>query len=123
LSDPLITAIATAVAGSAAQALTEQAARLLAQITDQIRRKLGGNPRALAVLSDQDGADGSPGRVSALAVLLQQAFHDDPAFAGELAALWRDYLSATVSTSVNAFHGTAGKVVQLRDVYGDLTIN
>lgn len=120
MPDPVTTAIATAVAGSAAQALTEQAARLLAQVTAKIRRKLGGDVRDLAV---SPGTDRVPERTATLAALLNEAFQDDPAFARELTALWQGYLSAAGGTATNNFHGTADKVVQLRDVHGDLTIS
>ena len=119
MPDPVTTAIATAVAGSAAQTLTEQAARLLTQITGRIRHKLSANPGDPAVTP---GTSASPERAAALAALLHQAFHDDPAFARELTALWQGYLSAG-GTTANIFHGNADKVVQLHDVHGDLTIS
>jgi hypothetical protein len=120
LPDPVTTAIATAVAGSAAQALTEQAARLLAQVTAKIRHRLGKDPREL---TGPSGTNGAPERTAALASLLHQAFQDDPAFANELTVLWHDYLNATASVSSNHFHGSADKVVQLHDVHGNLTIS
>jgi Ser/Thr protein kinase RdoA (MazF antagonist) len=119
LPDPVTTAIATAVAGSAAQSLTEQTARLLAQIAGRIHRKLSGQSPEPAA---RPGTDGSPERAAALAALLHRAFQDDPAFAAELTTLWQGYLSAAAGTSTNTFHGNADKVVQLRDVHGDLTI-
>ena len=122
MPDPVTTAIATAVAGSAAQSLTAQATRALAQITDRIRHKLHGNSRDLAIPAGPHGS-GSRERATALAALLHQAFQEDPAFAAQLTTLWQDYQDATAGTVTNTFHGTAGNVVQLRDVHGDLNIS
>jgi hypothetical protein len=123
LPDPVTTAIATAVAGSAAQTLTAQATHVLAQITDRIRHKLHGNSPDLAIPAGPHGESGSRERAATLAALLHQAFQEDPAFATQLTALWQDYQDATAGTVTNTFHGTAGKVVQLRDVHGDLNIS
>jgi hypothetical protein len=120
LPDPVTTAIATAIAGSAAQSLTEQAAQLLARVTAKIRHKFRGDSSELVV---SPGTDGAPERAAKLAALLNDAFHEDPAFARELTALWQEYLSTTAGTATNNFYGAADKVVQLRDVHGDLTIS
>jgi hypothetical protein len=122
LADPVTTAIATAVAGSAAQSLTAQAAHVLAQITSRIRRRLGAGSGDLAIPAGPDAGPGSPGRAAVLAALLHSAFQEDPAFGRELTALWHDYLNATASPVTNNFHGTAGNAVQLRDVHGNLNI-
>lgn len=121
MPDPVTTAIATAVAGSAAQSLTAQATRVLAQIAARIRHRLDGDSRDLAIPVGPQGEPGSRERAAALAALLHQAFQEDPAFGREIAALWQEYLNANAVT--NTFHGTAGKVVQLRDVHGDLNIS
>jgi hypothetical protein len=123
LPDPVTTAIATAVAGRAAQTLTTQATHALAQITSRIRRRFHGDSGDLAIPAGPGAVPGSRERAAALAVLLHGAFQEDPAFGSELTALWQDYLNATASPVVNAFHGTAGKAVQLRDVHGDLNIS
>lgn len=123
MTDPVTSAIATAVAGSAAQTLTAQATQILAQITSRIRHRLRGGSGELAVLDAPDTDAGSHERTTALAALLHSEFREDPAFASELTALWRDYLDATASPVVNTFHGSADKVVQLRDVHGNLTIS
>lgn len=122
MPDPITTAIATAVAGSAAQSLTTQASRILAEITSRIRRKFRERQGDLAALVAAQDGPGSPDEVAVLAESLHQISVDDPAFGKEIMLLWQQYrvLAGDVN---NNFQGHAEKVVQLRDVHGDLNIS
>lgn len=123
MPDPITTAIATAVAGSAATALTAEASRILKEITARVRRKLHGNPHAPAVSAGPLGASSSPGEIAALADALEQAFQTEPDFAQEVKTLWGRYLDASGNTYVNDFSGSAHTSVMVSENHGDLNIN
>lgn len=113
MADPVMLAVATAVAGKAAETLTERAGATAAAIVHRIKAKFSGQPAALATL---EAAQQDPARAGELATLLDAAAAQDPDFASEIHALWQgDILQ-------NNFHGKAKTVVQLRDVHGDLHI-
>jgi len=123
LPDPITTAIATAVAGSAATALTSEAARILKEITSRIRRKLHGDPHAPALPADPGDANGSPEEITALADRLHYAFEAEPEFKAELIALWEDYRNAAGNTYTNTFNGNAHTSIIMGEHHGDLNIN
>ena len=121
MADPITVAIASAVAGKAAESFSGQTGRALAAVVQRIRDKFRGHPTALAAL---DRAEAEHGDVSELAALIDQASSEDPEFGRQIRALWNQSgLAATDEGVVNFFHGHAEKVVQLRDLNGDLTIN
>ena len=114
-------AIATAVAGKAAESLTDQAAQAIAAIRRKIRERFRGNPGELPAL---DAARDDPSAAAGLARFLDAEFAADPAFRDEIRALWLQAAPAATDNAVsNVFHGKADKVVQLRDVHGDLNIS
>lgn len=123
MPDPLTTAIATAVAGSAATAVTAEAGRILKEITARVRDKLRGKPDLPAIPADPGDANGSPEDAATLAGLLQQAFEDEPEFATELAALWHEYRDAAGSTVTNNFYGNAHTSIAIGEHTGDININ
>jgi hypothetical protein len=112
-------AVATAVAGKAAESLTGQAGQAIAAIRRKIRDRFhGGEVPAL------DAARDDPSAAARLARFLDAEFAADPAFRDEIRALWLQAAPAATDDAVsNVFYGTADKVVQLRDVHGDLNIS
>jgi hypothetical protein len=112
-------AIATAVAGKAAESLTGQAAQAIAAIRRKIQeRSRSGEVPAL------DAARDDPSAMAGLARFLDAEFAADPAFRAEIRALWLQAAPAATDDAVsNVFYGKAGKVIQLRDVHGDLNIS
>ena len=121
MADPLTIAIATAVAGKATESLTDQARQAVAVIARRIRQKFHGRPEKLATL--EAARDGHT-KISELAMLLEEACRQDPQFGIQIRSLWNQTgLSMTEEGVVNIFHGQADKVIQLRDVHGDLNIN
>jgi hypothetical protein len=127
LPDPIILAIATAVASQATQSLTSQAGHAIAEITRRIRHRFRDRPADLAILTAAQGESASPDRAAELAHALDRAIAEDPAFGEEIRTLWDQSgttpVTATGDAVANVFTGKAAKVVQLRDVHGDLTIN
>jgi hypothetical protein len=126
MPDPVIMAIATAVAGKVAESVTDQAKQALAQISERIRAKFRNRPDDLVILDAAQANPGSPERITQMARLLDQAALSDPAFGNDIRALWnqvRIEITTTNSNTTNIFHGQADKVVQINDVHGDLTIS
>jgi hypothetical protein len=121
MADPITLAIASAVAGKATEALSDQAKQTVAAIARRIREKFRGHPAELATL---DAAKNDHARIEELAVLLDEASAEDPEFGSQIRELWiQGCLMATDGGVVNLFHGKADKVIQLRDVHGDLNIS
>jgi translation initiation factor IF-1 len=114
---PVTLAIATSVAGKAAEALTEQGRQAIAAITGKIRDRLRSRSGDVAVL---DAAAADPSVAGPLASVLDREFTADPQFREEIEALWRKVSQVNTVTNVN--YGTAQTLIQARDL-GNLTIN
>lgn len=126
MTDPLITAIATAAVGKVAETLSVQAQRAIEAIIKQLRERFHGKPAEIAVL-DQATAETDPDDsfpVEALARALEREFAADPAFRDEIQALWEPVArDSTVAKAANSFTGVARTVTQIGgDVHGDLTV-
>jgi hypothetical protein len=114
-------AIATAAAGKITESLTDGARESVAAIVRRIREKFRQQPAALATL---EAACDDPARIQDLAALLDEAMTRDPEFGHQIRALWQQTaIRASDEGVVNVFRGHAEKVVQLRDVHGDLSIH
>jgi hypothetical protein len=125
MSDPVTLAIATAVAGKAAESLPGQSGAGLAALVRRIREKFRDRPAGQAALTAAQD-DPGPGAVAELAVALDEAGAEDPEFGRQIRELWDNVRTAATASDhgvVNVFHGRADKVVQLRDVHGDLRID
>lgn len=117
--DPLALAIASAAAGKAAESVTGQAQQAFAAMVGKIRERLRRRPEDVTAL---DAAARDESGVEPLAVVLEREFEASPDFRDELSGLWQQ-ISGGESAVSNVFLGKADKVVQARDVHGDLTIN
>lgn len=123
MADPLAMTIAANVATKIADTLTGQAQQAIAAIVRKIREKLRSRPGEAddAITLDTALAGSGTPATDALARVLEQLFTADPRFREEIRALWN---SAHPDEGVtNVFHGKANKVIMMRDVNGDLTIN
>jgi hypothetical protein len=121
--DPLAMTVATNVATKIADTLTDQTQQAIAAIVRRIREKFRSHPGQLVEVATLDAAiaTGDAPAVEALARTLEQLFAADLRFRDEIQELWD---SARSDDSVtNIFHGKADKVIMMRDVNGDLTIN
>jgi hypothetical protein len=120
MADAITMAIATAVAGKTAEALSDQARRAIAAIVRRVREKFRDRPAELETL---DATISDQAKIGELADLLHQASVEDPGFGSQIRELWNQSgLIAADGGVVNLFHGKADKVIQLRDVHGDLNI-
>ncbi|HEY1700530.1 MAG TPA: hypothetical protein VGG75_12535 [Trebonia sp.] len=121
MADPLTLAIATAVASKSAEMMTEQARQAVSVIVEKVRAKLHKHPPDVAALDMAARGESEPG---ALAQLLEREFTADPEFRDEIRTLWLQAAPGPTDDAVsNAFSGKADKVIQLRDVHGDLNIS
>jgi hypothetical protein len=121
--DPLAITIATNVVTKIADTLTDQAQQAVAAIIRRVREKLRSRPGEAdeVAMLNVTIATGDASAAEALARTLEQLFSADPQFRDEIQALWD---SASSDDSVtNIFHGKADKVIMMRDINGDLTIN
>lgn len=123
MSDPFAMTIATSVATKIVDNLTEGARQGVLTIVRKVRDKLRSRPGEPAEVATLEAAITSGDELAAVALaqLLEALFVADPRFREEIEALWD---SARPDDSVtNVFHGKADKVIMMRDVHGDLTIN
>lgn len=125
MPDPITIAIAAAIAGKAAESLTDQAKDAVTRLAHLVRAKFRHRPADLAALDAAQQQPDSAERTAELADALQSAAGDDPAFDADIRALWdqaRIHTTVAGDGVANVFQGRADKVVQLRDVHGDLNI-
>lgn len=112
--DPILVAIAAALAGKA-----------VGNLYDLVRQKFAGRREAMAALEAAQGAAADSPQVQALSEELSRAESSDPQFSAELRALWREVsVEQHVDRGgvVNQISGNvSGKVVQARDIEGGVT--
>jgi len=123
MADAFAVTIAANVAAKVADTLTDQAQRAIAEIVRKLRAKFRSQPGGAGEVAVLDAAitTGDIPAVESLARVLEQLFAADQGFQEEIQALWD---SAGADDGVtNIFHGKADKVIMMRDVHGDLTIN
>ena len=103
--DPVTLAIAGAVATGIATGAGESTGTALATLVGRVRDRFRGRPEALE--SEEDTA-----------AALEDEFTRDPAFRQECQGLWNQAQAGSVA---NSFTGRANKVIQARDIHGDVT--
>ncbi|MBV9451785.1 MAG: hypothetical protein JO345_38445 [Streptosporangiaceae bacterium] len=126
MADPITTAIATAVASGMGQSLTDQAREVMTALVRRIREKFKERPAAETTLAAARDDPGSAERISEFAHALDEASREDPEFSRQIREIWAQIRLSTIAGDdavVNTFHGRADKVVQLRDVHGDINIS
>lgn len=93
------------------------AARSVVGLYKLVKDKFSGDPEAVAVLEAAEGAAEDSPEVRALATRLAAAEEEDRDFAEHLRREWDQ-----AGGVVNTVSGTvSGKVVQARDVHGDIS--
>ncbi|WP_089156463.1 hypothetical protein [Micromonospora sp. NBS 11-29] len=116
MEDQIVLAVATALATKGAEAL--------GSLFDLVRGRFGAGTRESVALDAAMAHPQERRRHAALASALADVMARDPDFAAALDDEWRRLAGAGVvavqGQVVNHFSGTAGKVVQARDVQGDI---
>jgi hypothetical protein len=125
MTDPVTTAIATALATKAVNGLTEAGRAAFVALMRLVRRKLSANTHT-GVLNEAEAHPTSDTRRRDLADALTHAMVDDPSFSEQLVNLWRqvqESRSGTVQGSVvNIVSGDVdGKLLQARDIHGNVS--
>lgn len=113
--------IATNVTAKITDSLTGQAQQAMSAIVRKIREKLRSRAGAADQIAALDAATSEAATAEALAQILERLFTMDPRFREEIQGLWDSVHAADCGN--NAFYGKANKVIMMRDVIGDLTIN
>ncbi|MBB4687174.1 hypothetical protein [Amycolatopsis jiangsuensis] len=110
MPEPILTAVATALATKAAQGLYEL-----------VKRKFSKDEKAVATL--ESATPDNPASIQALAERLDTESREDPAFAAELRTKFEVHQSASEGGVNNQVSHVAegGKVVQARDVHGNIS--
>jgi hypothetical protein len=115
------TAIATAAAGKTAESMTVQSQQAVRAIIARIRHRFRRHPDRIAALDAAVADDAASGELS---LALEREFAADPAFRDEVKSLWRQAAPVAADSTVsNVLYGHADKIVQLRDVHGNLDIS
>jgi hypothetical protein len=122
--DEITMAIATTLAAKGAEALVSGATNALTALVRLVRSRFSDGGRRAAALRDAQREPDDPRTRRALADALAGAMADDPEFARHLRSLWREAsveLAADRGGVVNQFSGHAEKVVQARDIQGNIS--
>jgi tetratricopeptide (TPR) repeat protein len=90
VSDPVMVAMAAAVAAKAAEGVSEGARTAVAALVRLVRRRLGADPAARAALESARAEPADEARIARLAAALELAAARDRTFADELHRQWRD---------------------------------
>ena len=110
MPEPILVSIAAALAAKSATSLY-----------DLVKRRFTGRKEAEAVLETAGDMPPDSPEVATLATHLAAAEVDDPAFGVELRHTWQQ-VSASRGGVVNQITGNvSGKVVQARDIEGDIS--
>lgn len=114
MAEPILVAIAAALAGKGASSLYEL-----------VRRKFGRNEEAVEALEAARGAAPESDAVVVLSERLESAEREDPEFAAKLRTLWQDLsVHQRVDGPGVANHisgGNSGQVAQARDIQGGVS--
>jgi hypothetical protein len=122
----LATTAALAVTTKGAETLVVSGKDGLAALIRLVRERFrGSEPRESAVLQAALEHPDDDARRRELAVVLAQMMAEDPVFRERLQTCWRAAAMEVAdnrSTVTNRFSGTAEKVVQARDITGDVRL-
>lgn len=114
MPEPILISIAAALAGKAATGLY-----------DLVRKKFSSDEQALAELEAATERPDDPQRIDAIAERLDRAEAEDPEFSAQLRTEW-EKVSVTQNADggsvANQVSGNVGKLVQARDVHGDINL-
>jgi len=126
MADPILVAIAAALAGKAAGALASGGSTAFGRLYRLVKEKLSGREEDAGLLDDAASAPDSKATVARLADAMEHASTDDPAFAAQLRELWgqaRTELRADRGGVINEVTGNvSGNVIQARDIQGNISL-
>lgn len=123
--DPVLTAVASALAGKAAEAFATGGRNALAALYQLVRDRFSTRRKSTRALERAVG-DPAEGNLRALAEELQQLVAHDPEFAAQMRELWEqagvEQQHAESGGVINEISGTVyGRTLQARDIHGDVS--
>jgi hypothetical protein len=125
MTDPVMVAIAAALAGKATQGLLTGARSAWGTLLRLVKDQASDDPVIDAVLTAAQQEPQDQARIDRLGEVLQRRARYDPVFNEQLRSLWeqtRPELHADHEGTVNEISGTVGgHVVQARDIQGGIT--
>lgn len=122
--DPIVMAIVSAAAGKGAETLISDARSALGALFRMVRGRLGGGDSPTSPFDAFLVEPADSDRRDALISALSREITDDPQFADALRGqlrLARAEIDGSVGGVRNEFHGSAGTVIQSRDISGGIT--
>ncbi|MFY1690139.1 hypothetical protein [Plantactinospora sp. WMMB782] len=123
MQDQLVLAIATALAAKGGEALIMSGGSALGRLYRLLRDRFRAQGKEVGDLVAGGDEPGAIDRIR-LAEKISQLLADDPDLRGEVERLWRaaePEVSAQPAAVINQFSGTAERVVQARDIRGDVS--
>ncbi len=125
MPNELVMAVVTALTAKGAEALVASGKNGLSALFRIVRERFGREgTREEAILRAAVEDPDDRVRRNQLAAVLARLVAEDPAFRARLDASWRaasTEVAGTAAAVINHFDGSAAKVVQARDIYGDVT--
>ncbi len=119
--DPVISSVAAAIAGRAADAAVQGGKQACAALLRLVRERFGHGTKASAALEAAQDNPEDPDAVALVASALERLAANDAAFAAQLRELWAKAsleLSATEGSVANVATGSVGgHLMQARDVH------
>jgi hypothetical protein len=120
VADPIMMAVASALAGKAAEAAVESGKSAWASLMRLVRTRFARDEAATVALRALEAQPQDPVRVRELALALERINASDAEFRGQLHTLWQSAsveLAAQEGGVVNSVSGTVeGHLLQARDV-------
>jgi hypothetical protein len=122
MPDPMLVAVAAAVAGKVTESLAPGMRSALGDLIKLVRKRFARDDAAQAALAAAEKAPADDDRVAALAAELERLASAEPKFAEQLRAAW-----SRIDTTLQAHHGgtinevsgtVSGHLVQARDISG-----
>ena|SRR5688572_6668109 len=121
MPDPVLLAIAAAVAAKGTEAAVEGGRGMLKTLVRLIRERVGRGTSGQVALDDAAAHPDDPRRHDALAAVLAEWVARDQEFGARLRECWAA-VQVESGGVINRFTGTAaGPVIQARDIRGDIT--
>jgi len=123
--DPIMMAVATAVAGKLTESLTAGAKAALGDLVKLVKKRFAGDADAQDAMDEAQKTPDDADRITALARQLERLAAEDPKFAEQLRSIWPQAsvrLRAQTGGVVNEISGSvSGHVVQARDIEGGVS--
>ena len=123
MTDPMLTSIATALAGKTATTLAACGRKALAALYEAIKEKFSGSAKSTEVLGNSS-TKSNEHSTAALTKELIKAVEQDPLFAERLKALWSK-ASTEINAEADVVNTVTGKVlghvVQAHDISGGIS--